>query len=176
MLFAMRRTRWALNLLVIIALFYAPAAGSAAVLAPPGHSGSDQYFETIPTSAGNSAPPGSVKGSGTASATPQALSRLGQGRTGDSRLAKLGTAGQAAAMLAASTAPARVDRSAAHKDLAGSPGPGSVSNGIGDALASSNAGGVGLLLPILLATAGVVAVALVASRLRRHSGSAPPAT
>jgi len=167
------RMRWATGLFVTIAVVASPNAASAGVLAPPGHSGADQYFETIPTAAGNSAPPGSVKGSGTSSAGPQSLSGLGQGKTGDTQLANLGQAGQAAARLAASTAPPRTERSAARQGLAGS---GSVSSGLGNALAGSGAGGLGVLLPILLATAAVVAAALAVGRLRRHSGSPPPAT
>jgi hypothetical protein len=159
----MRRMRCALVLIGVVASMVVPAEASALVLAPPGHAGANQYFETIPTSAGNAAPPGSVSGSGSS----QALAGLGQGRSTDARLAQLGKDGRAAAALAASTAPSHVSAAAAANSLAG----GSISSGVAHALTGSDTGGLGIAMPLLLGTVlvaalGVVGVAVVRVRTR----------
>jgi hypothetical protein len=145
------------------------------LLAPPGHPGVSEYVEVIPTGAGNAAPPGSVRGSGSASAGPQALAQLGRGRATDAKLAKLGKTGAAAAALAASTAPpsltgaakAEVKSVAAGASKPGSSG--SVGSGISHALVSSDTGGLGLLLPLLLGTVLVMALAFGLIQLRRRT-------
>src|SRR5947209_8453800 len=98
--------RWALLASFVTVGLTLSMDASARVLAPPGHAGTNQYVEVIPTSGGNAAPPGSVRGSGSSKAPAQALAPFGQGAKGDSGLAKLGPDGRAAAELAASTAPA----------------------------------------------------------------------
>jgi hypothetical protein len=171
---AMRWMRWALIVSALGLPIALPANAFALVLAPPGHAGANQYFEVIPTSAGNAAPPGSVSGSGSAQGGPQALAPFGKGRSGDTKLAKLGKDGQAAAALAASTAPSVPGATgrAGTSSLNGATSQGgSASGGVADALTGSDAGGLGLLLPLLLATALVAALGIAAARLRRRPAS-----
>jgi hypothetical protein len=175
----MRWMRWAL--VVLAASGALPAAASAAVLAPPGHAGANQYFETIPTSSGQAAPPGSVRGSGTSSSS-HALAAFGRGQATDAKLAKLGKPGRAAAALAASTAPApatgaaaEAARAAAGSGASGGSG-GSIGSGVWHALGSSNTGGLGLLLPLLLATALLVALGIVAASFRSRDRPAGPSS
>jgi hypothetical protein len=157
----MRRAPMVVGFTVVLAI---PTNALALVLAPPGHPGANQYVEVIPTSAGNAAPPGSVRGSGSATAGPQALANLGHGSSGDARLAKLGKEGQAAAALAASTAPTPARDGSGAAGGSASQG-GSVTGGIANALTGSDRGGLGILLPLLLATALIAAVGVIAARL-----------
>jgi hypothetical protein len=165
--------RWAPLVIACTVSLLVPSGALARVIAPPGHSGPSQYVEVIPSSGGNTAPPGSVRGSGSANAGPKALSGFGQGRSTDARLAKLGTTGQAAAALAAATAPTPLTgatksaASAAAATSAGSKGA-SPASGISAALTSSDSGGLGILLPLLLATALIAAVGVIAGRLARR--------
>lgn len=164
--------RGAILSVMVFGLASSTAAASPLVLAPPGHSGAQQYFETIPTSAGNAAPPGSISGSGSANAGPSALSHLGRGSRADQQLARLGKNGQAAAALAASTAPSRVGSGSAPQ-LGSTGSGGSVASGISHTLTGSDTGGLGIALPLLLATALVAALGILAARLWR-SASPPP--
>ena len=128
----------------------------------------NQYFETIPTYAGNAAPPGSVRGSGNASADPHALAHLGHDSSADARPARLDTEGQATDALASSTALIPVlaamngSDSAAAKSAASQGG--SVVSAVADAPAVSDSGGLGVLLPLLLATALIAAICVAAAR------------
>jgi hypothetical protein len=175
-----RWMRWALVSIVAVGVAPATAGASPIVLAPPGHPGANQYFETIPSSSGEAAPPGSVKGSGSPNAGPSALSHFGQGRKADARLAQLGKNGAAAAALAASTAPvvpyglspARAKSDAATSSASGG---GSVASGIAHALTGSSNGGLGIALPLLLATALIVALGVgVGGRLWRRARTSQP--
>jgi hypothetical protein len=169
--------RWALIWTVVAMATALPGDAFAAVLAPPGHAGAQQYFETIPTSQGDAAPPGSVGGTGNPSASSAKLAHFGQGRLGDQRLAKLGKDGQAAAGLAAASAPSAIPGVTGQdgKALAASSGAGgSTGTGVSNALTGSDAGGLGLLLPLLLATALIAALGVVIVGLRRR-GSSPHA-
>jgi hypothetical protein len=175
----MRRMRWALIAVVLAGGAGVPATAAAkGVLAPPGHAGANQYFETIPTSAGNAAPPGSVKGSGSGDPGSHTLAGFGRGAPTDASLAKQGKTGQAAAALAAATAPTPASRAAkrsilgARGSAAAGSGGGSPLHGIGDALTGSDSGGLGVLLPLLLATALVVVIALGVGRVRRRTRAA----
>lgn len=164
----MRRMRWAPIVIAAMAALAVPAGALGAVLAPPGHAGANQYVEVIPTSRGNAAPPGTVSGSGSSNAGPQALRGLGHGQTGDARLAKLGKEGQSAAALAASTAPSPApSQHTSPSELAASGG--SAPSGIAHVLGGSDSGGLGVLLPLLLATALVLTVGLGIGRLRRRT-------
>ena len=173
-----RWMRWAPFAAVCGSLLVMSSGAVARIIAPPGHSGTSQYVEVIPSSAGNAAPPGTVRGSGSASAGPQALANLGHGSSADARLAKLGKEGQAAAALAASTAPTPVSGgtngsgSAAAKRVA-SQGS-SAAGGITAALSSAESGGMGILLPLLLATALIAAVGVIAARLAGRPGIRSP--
>jgi hypothetical protein len=149
-------------------LFAVPSNALGLTLAPPGKSGADQYFETIPTSVGNAAPPGSVSGSSFPGG--QSPQRLGEAGAGAAGLSRLGKDGRAAAASAKATAPV----------LAGAPGR--TAGGAGKStfqpaavariLAGSDHGGFGLLLPLLLATSLLIAVGFAAPRLRRLASSA----
>jgi hypothetical protein len=171
MIWVVRWMRWAPTSIVIAVSLALAGPASAGVLVPPGHAGANQYFEVIPTSAGNAAPPGSVDGSGTAEAGSQALAGFGKGRTGDAQLAKLGKDGQAASALAASTAPRT---KGAQPGAVPASGGGSLGSGISRALTGSDSGGLGLVLPLLLGTALVAALGIIAARLRRGPRSSHP--
>jgi hypothetical protein len=159
--------RWALIGMAVTVGFVLPVNASALVLAPPGHPGTNQYVEVIPTSAGDAAPPGTVRGSGNSDASGSALAPFGRGAKGDARLAKLGKDGQAAAALAASTAPTPAPGGTEpNGELGAAAGGGSIASGLSHALGSSDTGGLGLLLPLLLATAFLVALGIVLAGFR----------
>jgi hypothetical protein len=152
-------------------------------VAPPGHAGSTQYFETVPTSCGSSAPP-STGGSG------GSINHLGHGRAGVQRLSHLGSTGNAAASLAAATAPpissasgagstgrsrssgtssgsgSRSSRSLTGAGLPSATG-GSSAGALRSALSGSGTGGLGIALPILMALGVIAAVAAGVVRTRR---------
>jgi hypothetical protein len=180
---SMRRIALLGSFLVLLA---APSGAlGSVVLAPPGHDGANQYVEVIPTSSGNALPPGTVGGSGSATVGPSALSGLGQGRGTDAKLATLGKDGQAAAALAASTAPATVPDARQGGGHGGGTGvggaqsqgasdQGSVPSGLAKALAAADAGGLGLLLPLLLVTALLAVLGLGGLRLTRRTRASQP--
>jgi hypothetical protein len=154
--------RWMQRASILVSfavLFAVPSNALALTLAPPGKSGADQYFETIPTSVGNAAPPGSVSGSSfPGGQSPKRLRQAGAGAAG---LSRLGKDGRAAAALAKATAPV----------LAGAPGR--TAGGAGKSIyQGSDHGGFGLLLPLLLATSLLITVGFAAPRLRRLASSA----
>ena len=152
------RARFAL--LGVAALLVAPTPAVAQVtLAPPGKAGADQYFETIPSSAGNAKPPlGSTSPPSARSSAvpPGALRELSRSKDG-----------RAAAGFANGTAP-----SGAHGTAAGT------RNGSGPAstalkpFGGSDTGGLGAALPILLATLTVALVALAIGSRRHQRDSA----
>ena len=157
--------RWAAITLISAALLVLPSSAVAAHLAPPGKAGANQYFETIPTSQGNAAPP-------TGAVNPHPLARLGAGRRGAARLARLGKQGAAAAALAQATAPAKAGSAASQGP--GRPAPATVTQSSGQspvsalvsALGGSDSGGLGLVLPLLLVTGLIVALGFVALAVR----------
>ncbi len=182
---SMRRMRRASILIVTAAVLAAPGSAMALSLTPPGSSGADQYFETVPTSGGNAAPPqGTNPGS-------KAFRHLGQGATGDTRLSHLGTTGAAAAALAAATAPSPASNSgngsgSGAGTTGGSPagrsGAGQVNitqpsgqsgaSALANALTGSDDNGLGFLLPVFLIGALVMAVGF--GLLRMRQGPQPP--
>lgn len=182
----MRMMRRAPLLLVLLLSLTVPAQALGVVLAPPGKSGADQYFETVPTAGGNAAPPQSgtsFSGRGTGTS---ALNRLGHGRAGATGLARLGKTGQAAAALAAGTAPAPASgsgaagtgrggsRSGQIQSLSIPPGQ-STASALGRLLGGSDLGGLGFLLPLLLVTALVAALAAGIVMLLSRRGRPPDA-
>jgi hypothetical protein len=179
----MRRMRWALVIAVSLAMLCVPGESLAISLAPPGKSGADQYFETIPSSGGNVAPPA---GGPSTPAGNHALSRLGHGRAGAAKLNRLGKQGQAAAAFAANTAPTRAAPGVASSALGGNPtGPAPVTaaptsqsqspaSALAGALTGSDSGGLGLILPLLLATALIAAVGVGVGRLEARRRAEPP--
>jgi hypothetical protein len=173
MLSAMRWMRWALVVCACAALLGASSAALAKtiIINPPGSAGANEYSEVIPSSAGNVAPPSGGSGSGKSAS---GITRLGQGRVGVARLQHLGGDGRSAAAFAASSAPTPAQ--SVHGG-AGSPAAspnGSASAGIANALTGSDSGGLGSLLPLLLATVLVAAIGIVVADLRRRAQPRPP--
>jgi hypothetical protein len=195
----MRTKRILVTLVVLFSLSTAPAAlaGKTKTYAPPGKAGSSEYSEVIPASGGNVAPPSAAAGNTTAAP----ISKLGQGRVGLRKLAKLGKRGAAAAQFAQATAPTVVAnshtttnhttknhatngrglkgggsangaRTRPTQELKLTAG-GSALSGIGDLLGGSDVDGIGILLPLLLAFGLGAAATVTVQRLRR--GSRPPA-
>jgi hypothetical protein len=159
----MRWMRGALVFVSLVGVLFLPSEALAITLAPPGKSGADQYFETIPNSAGNAAPPSATDGStGT-------LSHLGSGRAGSAKLSRLGKDGRSAAALAAATAPsaASVPRHG-HQGASASQGDSPITS-LGNALSGADTGGLGIVLPLLLGTSLILGLALVISRARHPS-------
>jgi hypothetical protein len=164
MITAMRMKRWALILTLGAVSLALPGQVLAASIAPPGKAGADQYFETLPSSGGNVAPP-----TGNGSTGSGTLTRIGQGRQGAAGLTHLGHDGVAAAALAAATAPTP----AAHRGPAGAsgalaPGGASTASALSHVLTGSDSGGLGIVLPLLLATSVIAALGLAGARLRRR--------
>jgi hypothetical protein len=154
------------------------ALASAAVAqdtnAPPGNSGVDQYLETIPEAGGNR------------SATGREGDRGLPARTVE-RLRAAGADGEAVANLVASTGPTRAEREASRTgrqgksrggrdgdsqtDPSGQPSAPlrSVPQGIAaSAVGGSGHGGMGVLLPVLLAASAISAAAFVLLRRRQQ--------
>ena len=126
-------------------------------LAPPGKAGADQYFETIPSANGNAAPPSAI------AASP------GGTAAGISALARLGKDGQSAAALAGATGPARGQHKASG---AGDGGGSSLLSSLTHVLGGTDAGGLGIALPVLFGAALAAAIALALVRLRRRDETA----
>ena len=171
--------RRALAVIFFAAVLAVPAQASALTVAPPGHAGSDQYFETVPTSSGNAAPPG---GPAAGKGADRSIDRLGHSRAALRKLSHMGTEGQAAASLAASTAPGAtgsatgasgkgsgIGLAPASQGLSQPQGEGAAS-GLASALTGSD--GLGWILPFGLLAAFLAALLLAVARLRR--GSEPP--
>ena len=152
-------------LLLFLAL---PGATAAASAVPPGNSAADQYTEGIPGPSGN-LPTGTPGGK---TNPAQAL-----GARNAQRLKHFGSAGRAAAEIAAATAPAR-------QYGAGSGTAGSAASGKGDSAASGSAGSSGfaevlkravgvdqsgssIFLPLVLGASLLVAIAILLGRRRR---------
>jgi hypothetical protein len=147
----------------------APATALGVVILPPGKAGANQYSEVIPTSHGNTAPPGSGGRGGSSSAAN--LGGLGHGRAGLAGVSRLGGQGQAVAALAGATAPqpalsggsvrgVRISPANAASGAAGSSAAGAIASAL------SGSGGLGVVLPIFLVGAVVGAILLVAARSR----------
>jgi hypothetical protein len=163
----MRMKRWALILTLGAVSLALPGQVLAASIAPPGKAGADQYFETLPSSGGNVAPPAGAGGNGGSSSG--ALARIGNGRAGASGLAHLGPDGTAAAALAVATAPTPAPRRGHGAGPAGASGAGaSTASALTHVLTGSDSGGLGIVLPLLLATSVVAALGLAGARLRRR--------
>jgi hypothetical protein len=157
-------------------------------VAPPGHAGSTQYYETVPTSCGNATPPGAGGSGSTTSSSP--INRLGQGHSGVKTLSRLGSQGGAAAALAAATAPnptgtgaegsgtsgsasappASASSAGANRGLSVPSTTGSAGSALTSALTGSGSGGLGVLLPIFLGLSLVAAIGVGVFRARRAAG------
>lgn len=165
MIAAMGRLRGAVLAGTAAVLLAASAPAQAVTLVPPGKAGADQYFEVVPSAGGNAAPPPGAP----SALSSGALAPYGHGRAGANALARLGSTGKAAAALAAATAP----KPAASGTRAGASGGGSSPlSAIGKALDTATSGGLGLVLPLALATAFVLALAVAGRKLLSRQG--PP--
>jgi hypothetical protein len=154
---------------VVCAALVFPASAAAIRCAPPGNAGVDQYFETVPGSSCNrpSNGPGSGPGSGSQGSLPGGTRR---------QLAAQGPVGQAVTRLVSSNgANGSGSRSGANNGagtaLAAS-GDGTLSALLDPVLSGSSSGGVGVLLPVFLGCALVLALLAVAAR--RWFGSSGP--
>ena len=168
----MRVIRLTSAVVVTALLIAAPAeAGKTKTYAPPGKAGTSQYSEVVPTSGGNVQTPAMGGGNQTAAQ----ISHIGAGRAGIRKLSKLGRQGAAAAALAQQTAPALVKpapglASGSPKTASGTliaASGGSALSGVGHLLGGSDAAGIGLFLPVLLAVGLGFAVAGAVVRFRR---------
>jgi hypothetical protein len=169
----METLRIGLGLAAIAAVGLLPSAAEAGSLVPPGNSGVNQYQETLPGPGGQELPPG---------ASPSPAKILGPAKA--HRLEQLGSAGSAAAALAAATAPqpnaitGPLDRgTTAHRDegrAASSEQP-SGSTGWHEVLdqvtGSTSSGKTGLLLPLTLIASLLGAVVYAARRRHADRGS-----
>jgi hypothetical protein len=169
---------------VCLAALAFPASATAIKCAPPGNSGVDQYFETIPGGSCNAGPPGSAPGS--ASGKPGAHNLSPAEARG---LASHGAAGRAVATLVSSTAPplpgggsvAAGRHTGAHsggrsrRALVIAPPTGHGANPIAGALrpiVTGSGTGSGPLLPIFLAAAALaLALVTILARWRAHRRS-----
>jgi hypothetical protein len=175
----MRLIRTALMVLAAVLLNSAQAyAGGTKTYAPPGKAGTSEYSEVVPTSGGNVSTPAM----GIVNKSAAQISSLGAGRAGARKLAKLGKQGAAAARFAEETAPAvlhsahglgGITRGTGSATLA-APSGGSAMSGITNLLGGSDAGGIGVLLPLLLAFGLGAAVAVGVVRMRRSRDPRTP--
>lgn len=147
--------------------------------APPGRAGTSQYAEDIPAAGGNVSTPAMGGGNKTAAQ----IDHIGAGRQGVHRLAKLGRTGAQAAQFAQATAPPapssthgltsgpQTTVTAENKGVLTASG-GSALGGVGHLLGGSDAGGIGVFLPLLLALTLAASILAAALRLRRASDGA----
>jgi hypothetical protein len=184
-------TRLACSIGALLCLILAAPAAAAPKAVPPGHSGASQYTETLPT-AGGEQPTGEVgaatpaggggkgngpsSGGGSSGETPTApapTTAEALGARDAKRLEKLGPEGKAAAALAAAASPTAADpggAGAAARHAAGGDGSSPVKQVVGQLTGTSGSGGMGLLLPLLIAMSVLVAVAFVLTRRRPTAG------
>jgi hypothetical protein len=178
--------------LIAVALALTLAAPAQAVariqtIAPPGNAGVGQYLETVPTAGGgrptNTVHPvgGGARGSGGSGgpgATPGSGGRTAIASSTKRALAALGPDGVAAAALAAATAPvgrsvpAQAPGTAPRSSVsAASAGrvPTPATSVFKVLIGSTIAGGLGLLLPIVLIGSALAAAVLVLLRRRPTS-------
>jgi hypothetical protein len=125
---------------------------------PPGLSGAEQYVETTPTVAG-----GKPTNDGGRSGPPGAVI----GHANAQRLSALGADGEAAARLAADGAPKGAGTGGAGGPSAQSDSSSSgVRQVFGQLTGTSGSGGMGALLPLLIASGAVAATAFAIGRRR----------
>lgn len=168
----MRRAPVVLALISAVVALASPATASAAHYAPPGKAGATQYFETIPTSGGNVAPPSynpkPTSGSSGQTAPSPTLATTGAGSRGSKRLSQLGTAGQAAANFAQSTSPATTrSPTSGLENVESNPG-GSALGSLMNFITGSDAGGIGILMPVILGLSLLTALGIGAYRVARR--------
>lgn len=146
-----------------------PVANAAAApgRVPPGNSGANQYTETLPGPGGNEPTSGiGDKANGGGGRTPAKV----LGHANAAQLEALGPEGRAAAQLAAESAPESAigqPRGTGSNPQASNPsGSSGVNQILGQLTGSSDSGGMGVLLPLLIAMTVVGAAAYALGRRR----------
>lgn len=167
------RIRIPIATLVLLATLALPAVGAAASKVPPGVSGANQYTETLPGPGGNTR----AGDDGSGKTPAQAV-----GKRNAAKLEALGAEGRAAAQLAAETAPAGNAGGGQGGTVQGGGAQGQASGGSGSnasgssrldqvlsqvtGTGGSDSGGMGLLLPLLIAAALLMAAVYAFNRRR----------
>lgn len=158
----MRPSRLALPVALIGLLLPVASVTAAPHLVPPGVSGASQYTETLPGPGGNE--PTSGAGGHNPKSTAKAL-----GKGDAQRLEALGPEGRAAAQLATQGASNDQSKASLQRGRAvdaagdGANGAGQV---LGNLTGTSDSGGMGALLPLLILAAAVAAIAFFVTRRR----------
>ena len=160
----MRRAVIGLFVVVLLALPVS-AVAKLRTIAPPGNSGVSQYQEDVPTAKGNrptdTIVPGGGSHGGGASGGTISTSTL-------RALDKQGSAGRKAAALAEATAPGSAPPAkSGGANTSGNSGSSPVTSVVKALTGSSSSGGLGPLLPIILAVSLLGAAALALLRRRR---------
>jgi len=168
------RTALAASLALCAVLAFAGTAAAAPAHVPPDNSGAAQYTESLPGVSGDQTARKLREGKG-----GKNRKRNGKARTlspaDKARLEALGKEGKDAAQLAESGSP----KASGGAGAQGAGGGESSADGsgaeqvLGTATGSSDSGGIGWLLPLLIAAAVVAAIALVIVR-RRPPPAADP--
>ncbi len=163
----MQRRQAQLGLVTAIVILALPSAAPAQSVVPPGNSAANQYTETFPTPRGPAAT--KKRGKQRDRSPAEAL-----GRSKARQLASEGPQGRELAAVVAATAPAVAESGGAPRDA----GSGAISraealgdsSGLGEVVAqatgSSDSGGMGIALPLLI-LAAVVGFAVYLWRRRR---------
>jgi hypothetical protein len=170
-------------ILVCLAALAFPAGAGAVRCAPPGNSEVDQYYETIPGSSCNEAPPGSAGPGGVHGGSSGSLSPASSGQ-----LAAQGDGGRAVQRFVLATAPPIAASVPSRPTGAGGPtgaarsrprgstaaaralapaasGQSPISGLLKPIMSGSNPSGSGPLLPILFGAALLLAIVVVLRRL-----------
>ncbi len=140
------------------ALLLGAAAEAQAQQVPPGLSGAEQYVETSPTVTGGK-PTDSGGGGGRSPAAAI-------GRANAERLDRMGADGQAAARLAAEGAPKASLTGSAGRESGDPSGSSRVGQVVSQLTGTSGSSGMGLLLPLLIASGAIAATAFGIGRRR----------
>jgi hypothetical protein len=178
MVWTMRRLAASVVCSILLATASVAGAATRQTLAPPGNSGVDQYFETVPGAGGNVGVrplPASAPTSAAGSGAP------GRAASGQARaLARFGADGRAAAAVAAATRPAGPGRPGSGSGPGSGPGPRGfapppkptgAASALLTVLGGSDQGGLGIAFPLVLA--GALAGAVLVLALRRRSPRPP---
>jgi cobalamin biosynthesis Mg chelatase CobN len=139
----------------------APAESIAAKVVPPGNSEIDQYTETLPGAQGNEPTGEALAGNHRTSAGNKPALSPSTAQT----LQRSGPAGRAVADLARATSP-----NTSQHNRSASGGTKSGLNTAVNSLNGSNSGGMGIVLPMILAAVTAVGLAYILRRRARLPG------
>jgi len=131
------------------------------VYEPPGKAGASQYAEVVPTASGGTKPPTTLGGAPTKN-----LDALSAGRRTARKLEKLGPSGSGAANWARATAPTLDTRTPVTLASPAALRGGSAATGLLNLLSGSDAGGIGVFMPVLLAISLAAAFGFAVGRRR----------